>query len=302
MQIVPFTADPSQTFTVQLGDGHFQIDARFNDRSQSWTFDLTRTSDQALLVAGVPLLLGQDMLGPYSLGIGGMLAVDQSGALADAGPDDLGDRITVTWLSDFDMQILSLAGYPGLGEFNIPAGGTASGGGSGSGSGSGSGGGGSGSGGSGGSGGGGGGGGGGSGGGGGGSGGGTVINNFTINNLFVPLVDNVEHADSSGNEVLVIQQPADLTANPAANVTLDVAFMAASAAGTAVYRAYLGGTAGAIDGVLVGMNTRPGTALAPIRINGTVPNPGGVQFVKITIQSSGPGADAFIDEFGGVIG
>jgi len=294
VQTVPFKSDPSQSFNVQLGAGHFRIDARFNDRSQSWTFDLTRTSDQALLVAGVPLLLGQDILGPYSLGLGGLMAVDQSGALVDAGPDDLGDRITVTWLSDFDMSILAAAGYPGIGEFNIPPGATAGSGGGTGGSGTGGGGGGGGTGGSG--------GGGGGGTGGGGSGGGTVINNFTINNLLVPLVDTVEHADSSGAEVLIIQMPVDLTANPAATVTLDLSFMAGSAAGTATYRAYIGGTAGAIDGTLVGMNTRAAAPLAPIRINGSITNPGGVQFVKITIQSSGAAVDAFISNLTGVIG
>jgi hypothetical protein len=140
------------------------------------------------------------------------------------------------------------------------------------------------------------------GGGGGGGGGGTTIINNTIINLLQPIVDTVEHADSSGAEVLVTQMPVDLTSNPATSVTLDIVFMAASASGTAIYRAYLGGTAGAIDGTLVGMNTRAGSSLAPIRISGPVANPGGVQFVKLTIQSSGSSIDAFSSELTGIIG
>ncbi len=87
---VPFSNDPAQSFTCTLGGVRYAIDARWNDRIGVWTFDLSRDADQVVLLAGVPLLLGQDVLQPYALGIGGMVGTDLSGAGVDATVDDLG--------------------------------------------------------------------------------------------------------------------------------------------------------------------------------------------------------------------
>lgn len=110
MLTVPFTADAAQTFTTTLGDLRVAIAARYNDRNGVWTFDIARAADSVPLVAGVPLLIGQDLLGSYALGIGGMFAIDTSGAATDAGPDDLGDRVQVVWFSPAELAIMADAG------------------------------------------------------------------------------------------------------------------------------------------------------------------------------------------------
>lgn len=113
MLILPFTSDPARTFSVQLGSvGKFQFDVRYNDRSSSWTFDLTSEPDGTLLLAGVPMLIGQGVLAPYGLGIGDIVFSDLSGAGLDAGPDDMGDRVQGVWLNPAQVSALADAGVP----------------------------------------------------------------------------------------------------------------------------------------------------------------------------------------------
>lgn len=96
---LPFSSVPSRRFTTQLGDAEYTFETRFNDRSGVWTFDLYDGASQQLMVASVPMVLGQDLLEPYNFGIGSILCVDANGTGIDAGPDDLGDRVKVYWFS-----------------------------------------------------------------------------------------------------------------------------------------------------------------------------------------------------------
>jgi hypothetical protein len=109
MQIIPFTSDPFQGFTVPLGDARYTFDVRYNETGV-WTFDLTRESDGAMLLSSVPILLGQDILEPYALGLGGLMAVDLGGETLDAGADDMGVRVVVGWFSTEELAALRDAG------------------------------------------------------------------------------------------------------------------------------------------------------------------------------------------------
>lgn len=111
-QVVPFTSDSAQTFSITLNGISYDFYARYVDRVGAWYFDLTRTSDQAPLARGVPILCGLDLLQPYRLGIGSMYAVDMAAYktpstvdgpadalnVTDAGSDDLGTRVIVLYL------------------------------------------------------------------------------------------------------------------------------------------------------------------------------------------------------------
>lgn len=275
MLVLPFSSEPAQQFTVNLDGEKFTIDAMYNERSASWTFDLTRESDQLLVLKGAPLLMGQDMLEPYAFGIGAFVASDLSGNDQDAGPDDLGDRAITTWLTPEEMVVLggnfTPNNLPLIAANILRAGGNVT----------------------------------------------FVVNNITqqvnntgdiisntttVNNLLVPFADNHEHADNSGAEVIVAQFAADLTPNTAASVTVDVSFYASSATGVATYKVYVGGTRNVVDGTLAGSVTQNVSPFGVKRIRGTVTNPGGIVPVKITMQSSGAGVDAAIDDLTGGIG
>jgi hypothetical protein len=104
MLLVPFNSDPSNVFTTQLGDGvKYTFETRYNEGFSGeggfWTFDLTRAIDSEKLLSGVPILLGQDLIEPYALGIGSLIPVDEANTDVDAGPDDLGVRVNVYWFS-----------------------------------------------------------------------------------------------------------------------------------------------------------------------------------------------------------
>lgn len=96
---LPVSSDSAQTFITQLGDVKYLFNLRWNDRSQCWCMDMLTDSDQVVLLQGIPLVLGCDLLQPYNLGIGRMLVVDESGQGLDASYNDLGSRVKVYWFS-----------------------------------------------------------------------------------------------------------------------------------------------------------------------------------------------------------
>ena len=259
MLVLPLTSDPSRSFTTDLADGKYTIETRYNERSESWTFDVTRDVDQVRLLSGVPLLIGQDMLAPYALQIGGLIAADMGADELDASPEDLGERVIVTWLSQDELVIMGLAGIPGLGVAvgdpgttdPVPDPGTGGG---------------------------------------------------TLGGMYVPLVDLQQHADDSGDEVIACQFTVDLTPNASPTIVVSASFLGSSESGTAVYRAYIGGSFGAVDGAYAGSAVRTAPGLVALSIAGAVTNPGGLVPVKITMQSSGPGSDVIIDDLTGSVG
>ena len=54
---LPFSNDPAQVFTTQLGEAKYTIEAKYNDRSGVWTLDLYDAATQALVVASLPLVI-----------------------------------------------------------------------------------------------------------------------------------------------------------------------------------------------------------------------------------------------------
>ncbi len=109
---IPFTSDPAQSFSVSLAGVRLQLEARWNDIGQRWTLDIVRASDGVSLALGIPMLVGQDFLAPYALALGGMFATDLSGAGLDAGEDDLGSRVVITWISPDEVAVLAAIPTP----------------------------------------------------------------------------------------------------------------------------------------------------------------------------------------------
>jgi hypothetical protein len=105
MVIIPFTATKA-IFSCQLGIYRFRFQTLFNDYEQIWHFDLWDDTANTVIGYGIPLLLGVDLLRVFNLGIGSMFAADLSGADAEAGPDDLGERVIVGYLTTVEMEEL----------------------------------------------------------------------------------------------------------------------------------------------------------------------------------------------------
>lgn len=265
---VPFSSDYDQRFITQLGDAKYRFDARWNERGQAWSFDLTRDSDQVQLLAGAPLQIGQDVLAPYALGIGGLIVSDLGRKETDAGPDDLGTRVIVTYLSPdelaaikailgpFGASIVTGGVVPPIGTPRVPGSPGAS------------------------------------------TGSSSIVYNTTVNetiNNFT--VDSAsggtsspEMDDASGNEIMIarfIEMPG-LNPNPTISMALAVL-----ARGNGTIRAYVGGifedigSTGTPSGTAIGTPAAV-TADGPYQITGSLANPGGLAAVKVTMQSSAP--------------
>lgn len=120
MKVLGFTSDPNQAFTVTLRDSagdasQYVIDAQFNERdcdeAGGWVWGLSDANGNVLL-ANVPLALRVDMLSPWGLDVGGMVALDMDNTGVEPGPDDLGTggRVQVVWLDSDDLATLAAAG------------------------------------------------------------------------------------------------------------------------------------------------------------------------------------------------
>ena len=281
---VPFTSDYDQRFVTQLGDEKYVIDSRWNERGKTRSFDLTRDSDQVKLLASAPMQIGQDILAPYALGIGALLVTDLTRKNTDAGPEDLGTRVIVTWLSPDEMAAIKAALGP-AGASIVASGAVppiVSGGGS-SGSG------------------------GGSSGGGSGSGGTTVnttVNTFNMTGGAGFGTGTEILGDSSGDQILVARFPQNPGLNPNPTISLTGGFFGT---GSGTVRIYVGGILEARNSV----GTPSGTLVATIAVSGAeaaywfdqaLANPGGIVPVKITIQSAAPATDLEINTLQGALG
>lgn len=96
---LPLSSFPAQSFTTQLGDKKFFFDVRFNSRSNTWTIDMLDDASREAVVIGLPIRLGVDLLDPYNFPYGALVATDRTGQGKEAGPDDLGSRVAVFWVS-----------------------------------------------------------------------------------------------------------------------------------------------------------------------------------------------------------
>lgn len=96
---LPLTTDTPQSFTVQLGTVTYQVNLYWNDRSSVWLMDLFNPTTQAPIVTGLALTLGADLLAPYSLGIGSLMVIDETGTHTEATLTSLGSTTNVYWIS-----------------------------------------------------------------------------------------------------------------------------------------------------------------------------------------------------------
>jgi len=105
MVTIPFTSE-KETFTCQLGDFRFRFRALFNDVIGVWHFDLSDAQTGVVIAYQIPVLLGQDLLAPFNLDLGSIMAADMSAANRDAGPDDLGTRVVVFYFTPEEWEAL----------------------------------------------------------------------------------------------------------------------------------------------------------------------------------------------------
>lgn len=265
---VPFSSDYDQRFVTQLGDAKYRFDSRWNERGQTWSFDLAIDATGEILLAGAPMQIGQDVLAPYALGRGAIIFTDLSKKNTDAGPDDMGTRVVATWFSPEEMAAIAAAIGPGGGlvtgavvpriiSGNPGGGGTS-----------------------------------------GGAGGGTtqVTNVTNTTNNFSSeggggLTAAPELDDASGSQVVIARFIQNTATNP--NPTLALA-LAVLARGDGTIRVYTGGIYEAVgftgtpSGSLRDSAAVSGAGENPYDLSGSFANPSGFLAIKVTMQSTAP--------------
>jgi hypothetical protein len=108
--------------------------------------------------------------------------------------------------------------------------------------------------------------------------------------------DEGSGADDSGAEVVVYQRLVNFDALPA-TVTFELVGNVYSQSGTAFIRMSYGGTSRAADGTQVGADITTGSSTpVPLSTGATISNPGGQLLVKVTVESSGAGVEAGIQD------
>lgn len=90
---------------VDLEGDTFTLDFQYNSREGAWYFDLldadaTPIRSGIRVVVGVPLLR---LIHGAGKPAGEMMATDQSGEDQEAGAEDLGDRVLLTYLEATDV-------------------------------------------------------------------------------------------------------------------------------------------------------------------------------------------------------
>jgi hypothetical protein len=94
------SADPSYAFEVELEGSLYRFELHWNDRDGAWFLSLYDATE-TLLVAGRKVVLGANLLGKSAepaLPPGLLLILDTSGANADPGRDDLGERCPLIYV------------------------------------------------------------------------------------------------------------------------------------------------------------------------------------------------------------
>jgi hypothetical protein len=102
-QEIPLRSDASQTFEVELEGSIYFCRVIWNERLQYWTIGISDV-DRNVLVDGVPLLIGVDVIEQYGLGIGGLFMVDSEGEGAEATFDNVGNRVKLIHLTEDELE------------------------------------------------------------------------------------------------------------------------------------------------------------------------------------------------------
>lgn len=91
MTIIPTTTSPYQGALVNLAGRQIEIEIRYDQPADVWTFNLKEGDDY--LLRGRRIVLGTDLLRAHALGLGSIVAVALTDPERDPGAGDIGERV-----------------------------------------------------------------------------------------------------------------------------------------------------------------------------------------------------------------
>jgi hypothetical protein len=104
---LPLTDDFAQTFTCTLGNvGTFNFRVVWNDRAQIWGMDITDAVSNVVIINGLTLVCGVDLLAPYGLhaSFGTLVVIDGLVTGLDPSMSWLTNGFYVVWLSPSELS------------------------------------------------------------------------------------------------------------------------------------------------------------------------------------------------------
>lgn len=99
---IPISAGvPSQLLSISLNDVAYNIAFRWNSRGEFWSMDI-RDENNVLILGGVSLKTGLDLLSPFNLGIGEIYSVDVTNSGLEMTLDNAGIETQIVYLTPED--------------------------------------------------------------------------------------------------------------------------------------------------------------------------------------------------------
>jgi hypothetical protein len=96
---IPIISSVAQQSVVQLIDTKYRLDFKYNERSEIWTIGISNEASKDILIQGLPLVLGQELLEPYNFNIGRMFVIDNRNRGEEADFEGFEDTHSLVWIS-----------------------------------------------------------------------------------------------------------------------------------------------------------------------------------------------------------
>ena len=102
MREIPFTGSPRERIVFDMEGRAIEVLAQYSDVSGAWSVSLTDV-ESGPLVSGVRVVLGLDLLAPYALRVGGLVAFATSDPRRDPGKGELGSRVRLVHVAESEL-------------------------------------------------------------------------------------------------------------------------------------------------------------------------------------------------------
>lgn len=105
--IIPISLNTSQRFEITLQDGDFELRIDYMEVAKVWIMNVTK--DDVLLVNGLRLVLGTDLMRPFDFKIGKWEMSNITDGVTDATVDDIGVDVLLLYTPEADLAELTSA-------------------------------------------------------------------------------------------------------------------------------------------------------------------------------------------------
>lgn len=95
---LPLSNEPEQSFSTSINKVRYDIRVAYNVRMQSWTMNLS--NPDGVLLTGLVLNSGVDLLHPYNFGIGELYALNLENFSLDATESGFGDKMKLLLITE----------------------------------------------------------------------------------------------------------------------------------------------------------------------------------------------------------